>query len=944
MKKNLYILLSSVALLLFSVSSFAQGFTGGSPQSFSICMNASSVNVGGLLTGSGSTPTTLDWHIQTPPINGSLGGFPTSMPYTTTPVTPSGLTYTPTLGYSGIDSFEIALFDGPVAIGLTKIYVTMDAPPAAGTILGPSTVCVGSSITLTDATPGGVWSNTSGNASVAGGIVTGVLAGMDVINYTVTNTCGAAGTSLTVNVTPTATAISGPGRICSGTVNTMSNGTSGGTWSSSNATVASIDPVTGVITAGLPGIANIQYSLPGGCNATRTVTTITSPAAIAGPSSVCAGYIVLFTNSTGGGFWYSSNTAIAKVSAGGLVTGVSTGSAVITYLVGTGCSATKVINVNPTSPITGTSAVCPGSSVILSTVIPGGTWTSSNTTVATANPVTGTVNGVTAGTAYISYTLPTGCYTFQLQTVNPLPAPISGSRLACPGTTTTLSDATPGGTWSSDNTAIAIIGPTTGVAGIGAVGTVNISYTLTGTGCAAWTTLTANPLPATYLVSGGGSYCSGDTGRHLYLSTSDVGTNYFLRRGTSVVGPFPGTGSMLDFGLMTVPGGYIVTGTDSRTTCSNYMAGSGLIVVTPTVPVSVTITPDMGDTICGGTNTIFNAITVNGGTTPSYEWMVNGIKVTKDTADYEFIPGNGDVVTVKLASSALCPSVDTATDTLVMTVVNREIPKVSLTPFPADVICMGAAVTLTPVPLFGGPSPKYYYMLNGKLIGTGSKLAYKPTDGDVFVVYMVSDFECRIVDTVNGSQLIHVDTPVIPYFQVEAYPPVLTTPGETVMLTAKVTNSKSVLKYQWYFNDKLIPGATTDTFISNEFDYMANDSVTCEVTQMGACYLTTFNWRKMLNNVGVQPVAAGNGNVSLFPNPNSGTFTLKGMLGSASTEDVTVELTNMLGQVVYKNTFTAPGGQVNEHLDVDNNLPNGMYMLTLRAPGANKVFHLVIER
>ena len=53
--------------------------------------------------------------------------------------------------------------------------------------------------------------------------------------------------------------------------------------------------------------------------------------------------------------WTSSNAGVATVSSSGLVTGVSAGTATITYTNSGGCQATEVITVNPTPVISGTS-------------------------------------------------------------------------------------------------------------------------------------------------------------------------------------------------------------------------------------------------------------------------------------------------------------------------------------------------------------------------------------------------------------------------------------------------------------------------------------------------------------------------------------------------------------------------------------------------------------
>jgi hypothetical protein len=100
------------------------------------------------------------------------------------------------------------------------------------------------------------------------------------------------------------------------------------------------------------------------------------------------------------------------------VTAVSAGSAVITYAVRSclgNASASKTITVNPiTVPnagtITGASSLCKNAIVNYSSNgNAGGTWTSSNTAVATVNATTGQVKALTVGTTNITYTVTPTC-------------------------------------------------------------------------------------------------------------------------------------------------------------------------------------------------------------------------------------------------------------------------------------------------------------------------------------------------------------------------------------------------------------------------------------------------------------------------------------------------------------------------------------------------------
>lgn len=127
-------------------------------------------------------------------------------------------------------------------------------------------------------------------------------------------------------------------------------------------------------------------------------------------------------------------------------------------------------------------------------------------------------------------------------------------------------------------------------ASITANATGNYSVTVTDvnncTGTSAAASVTVNPLPAAYNVSGGGSYCAGSAGLTIGLSNSETGVNYQLKNGASNVGsPIAGTGSAISFGNQTAAGTYTVVATNATTNCTSNMTGSATIIInsSPTV-------------------------------------------------------------------------------------------------------------------------------------------------------------------------------------------------------------------------------------------------------------------------------------------------------------------------------------------------------------------------
>ncbi|MCF8450943.1 MAG: T9SS type A sorting domain-containing protein, partial [Taibaiella sp.] len=69
-----------------------------------------------------------------------------------------------------------------------------------------------------------------------------------------------------------------------------------------------------------------------------------------------------------------------------------------------------------------------------------------------------------------------------------------------------------------------------------------------------------------------------------------------------------------------------------------------------------------------------------------------------------------------------------------------------------------------------------------------------------------------------------------------------------------------------------------------------------------------------------------------------------GTLGSGADEAVNADVTDMLGQVVYRGILQAKRGKLDEQIRLSNTLANGMYILTLRTEQEQKVFHFVMQQ
>ena len=262
-------------------------FDSGLTQNIAVCENSATTDISNLLSVTDFDATqSLTWTSLAAPANGTISvGY--SATATGAPIMPSGLNYTPNSGFSGTDSFTVQVSDGR-ATGFTKIIVTVNPLPVAGSIAGPVNVCTGLTIALTDTANDGTWS--SADTTIAtisnSGVVTGVAAGSVVISYNSNLTCGTSGTSATINVLnhPAATITSAP-NICIGhTTNIVFAGTSGATLTYSADSAAGVDTVLtgGTFTLTTAVIsANHNYTLVSvrnaGCTTTIDTTVTVGP-------------------------------------------------------------------------------------------------------------------------------------------------------------------------------------------------------------------------------------------------------------------------------------------------------------------------------------------------------------------------------------------------------------------------------------------------------------------------------------------------------------------------------------------------------------------------------------------------------------------------------------------------------------------------------------------
>lgn len=220
---------------------------------------------------------------------------------------------------AGVATISYTLTNG-CGSATDTMLVTVNPLPAAGSISGPSAVCVAHNITLTGGALGASWTSTNSCATVGGGLVYGVFPGNTLIICSMTNGCGTDSDTMavTVNILPNSGVITGADTICQGLSMLFTESVSSGYWISSDASVATISP-SGVVTALGVGLTTVSYSVTNVCGTVASAhpVYVEDCASLAIDNEGASGNSVrIYPNPSGGSF----NVVLAQPTANTVVT------------------------------------------------------------------------------------------------------------------------------------------------------------------------------------------------------------------------------------------------------------------------------------------------------------------------------------------------------------------------------------------------------------------------------------------------------------------------------------------------------------------------------------------------------------------------------------------------------------------------------------------------
>jgi hypothetical protein len=345
--------------------------------------------------------------------------------------------------------------------------------------------------------------------------------------------------------------------------------------------------------------------------------------------------------------------------------------------------------------------------------------------------------------------------------------------------------------------------------------------------------LNANPLtPTISITSSAASICAGATVNFSSLVTN-AGTSptYQWRVNGTVLGAGASfatssltNGDVIDC-ILTSSANCVT----SSTAFSNSIAINVISAVQPTISISTSNT-----TLCSGTSATFTSSIVNAGSSPSYQWFVNGLSSGVSSTYASSALNNGDVIQCVLASSLQCasPASDTS-NAITVTVNNAVLPTISISAS-ANNYCSGDTIKASASGTNVGLAPSYSWYVNGNLLGSGPQFesATLPTGTLSIYCQLTSNAVCAQPQMVNSNTLTITNNALVqPAISISTSTQSICQ-GQQVQFVSTDTNAGLTPIYQWMVNGINV-GTSTNTFNTSVIN--DNDTIVCQLTSNAQC-------------------------------------------------------------------------------------------------------------
>lgn len=185
-------------------------------------------------------------------------------------------------------------------------------------------------------------------------------------------------------------------------------------------------------------------------------------------------------------------------------------------------------------------------------------------------------------------------------------------------------------------------------------------------------------------------------------------------------------------------------------------------------------------------------------------------------------------------------------------------------------------------------------------------------------------------------------------------------------ITFSPTKGSSLKSYQatFYFTNSELAGVLPSTLKLLKTEERTDSTITIlnSVTVIptliiGTAYVgftATFNGvtpttRFMLIDGNLSPASTKTQTVDnlkpiLYPNPNDGTFTIKGRMKNLYTGQASIVVTNLLGQIIHRSETVISNGYMDAPISLTQTIAKGVYFVNVTAGDERAIFHLVLDK
>ncbi|WMJ75150.1 gliding motility-associated C-terminal domain-containing protein [Cytophagaceae bacterium ABcell3] len=228
--------------------------------------------------------------------------------------------------------------------------------------------------------------------------------------------------------------------------------------------------------------------------------------------------------------------------------------------------------------------------------------------------------------------------------------------------------------------------------------------------------------------------------------------------------------------------------------------------------VSVSISANPASRECEGTPVTFTATPTNEGTSPTYQWYVNGQPTGMNNPVFEADDlEDEDEVWVEMESSLRCVVQRDAASNIHEMEVEPIVPVSVSLQGPSGTICEGAEATFTATPTNGGSNPTYQWFVEGQLQAETSDVFVSDelSDDDEVEVRLTSSEMCP-----DGTASDNFTADIFTMPDINVTPtPVVMCEGSSQLLTPDVNESGST--YEWFI-DGTSTGHNSRTYMASE--------------------------------------------------------------------------------------------------------------------------------